>query len=49
MKPTCLQALYNLSIVKATQSSNKLAVTAFLDQFTDGADLKVPTRINFMC
>ncbi|KAI0806616.1 family S53 protease [Fomes fomentarius] len=38
--PACLQALYNIPSTKATQSSNKLAVTGFIEQFANKADLK---------
>ncbi|KAK0501997.1 family S53 protease-like protein [Armillaria luteobubalina] len=38
--PACLQALYGIPSVPATQSSNKLAVTSFLDQFAQTADLR---------
>ena len=39
--PACLQALYNIPTDAATQSSNQLAVTGFIDQFANKADLKV--------
>ncbi|EIW61051.1 family S53 protease [Trametes versicolor FP-101664 SS1] len=38
--PACLQALYGIPTTKATQSSNKLAVSGFIDQFANSADLK---------
>jgi tripeptidyl-peptidase I len=39
--PACVQALYNVPTTKATQSSNQLGVSGFLDQFANQADLKV--------
>ncbi|KAI0355217.1 family S53 protease [Trametes cingulata] len=38
--PACLQALYGIPTTKATQSSNKLAVSGFIDQFANQADLQ---------
>lgn len=38
--PTCLQELYGIPTKPATQSSNKLAVSGFLNQFAQKADLK---------
>ncbi|KAK0214443.1 family S53 protease-like protein [Armillaria fumosa] len=38
--PACLQALYSIPATHATQSSNKLAVSGFLDQFAQTADLR---------
>ncbi|KAI0755126.1 family S53 protease [Daedaleopsis nitida] len=38
--PACLQALYNLPATKATQSSNKLAVTGYSQQYANQADLE---------
>ncbi|KAF8576677.1 family S53 protease-like protein [Ramaria rubella] len=38
--PDCLQALYGIPATKATQSSNKLGVSGFIDQFAQTADLK---------
>ncbi|KAI0046849.1 family S53 protease [Auriscalpium vulgare] len=38
--PTCLQELYGIPTTLATQSSNKLAVSGFIDQFANSADLK---------
>lgn len=39
--PACLQALYGIPTTKATQSTNKLAVSGFIDQFANSKDLKV--------
>ncbi|KAI0713828.1 family S53 protease [Earliella scabrosa] len=38
--PACLQALYNIPSTAATQPSNKLAVTGFIEQFANQADLR---------
>ncbi|KAF8195013.1 family S53 protease-like protein [Pholiota molesta] len=38
--PACLQALYGIPTTLATQSSNKLAVSGFIQQFANQADLK---------
>ncbi|KAJ7589493.1 family S53 protease-like protein [Mycena floridula] len=38
--PACLQALYGIPATKATQSSAKLAVSGFIDQFAQTADLR---------
>lgn len=37
--PTCLQALYGIPSAPATQSSNQLAVSGFIEQFANQADL----------
>ncbi|TDL17184.1 family S53 protease [Rickenella mellea] len=37
--PACLQALYGIPTTKATQSSNALGVSGFLNQFANQADL----------
>ncbi|KAJ6483869.1 peptidase S8/S53 domain-containing protein [Mycena vitilis] len=37
--PACLQALYSIPTTPATESSNKLLVTAYEDQFAQNADL----------
>ncbi|KIK69755.1 hypothetical protein GYMLUDRAFT_34144 [Collybiopsis luxurians FD-317 M1] len=37
--PACLQALYDIPTSAATQSSNKLAVSGFIEQFPQQADL----------
>lgn len=37
--PSCLQALYGIPATLATQSSNKLAVSGFSDEFANQADL----------
>ncbi|KII88063.1 hypothetical protein PLICRDRAFT_30516 [Plicaturopsis crispa FD-325 SS-3] len=38
--PTCLQDLYGIPTTAATQSSNKLAVSGFIEQFANQADLR---------
>ncbi|KAF8530031.1 subtilisin-like protein [Hysterangium stoloniferum] len=38
--PACLQALYGIPATPATQASNKLGVSGFIDQFAQTADLK---------
>ncbi|VDB87353.1 unnamed protein product [Peniophora sp. CBMAI 1063] len=38
--PTCLQELYNIPTTAAPKSSNQLAVSGFIDQFANQADLK---------
>ncbi|KAK0481238.1 family S53 protease-like protein [Armillaria novae-zelandiae] len=38
--PACLQGLYGIPSVPATQSSNKLAVSGFINQFAQTADLQ---------
>ncbi|KIK70213.1 hypothetical protein GYMLUDRAFT_152126 [Collybiopsis luxurians FD-317 M1] len=38
--PTCLQDLYGIPTTKATQTSNKLGVSGFIDQWPQTADLK---------
>ncbi|KAJ7739343.1 family S53 protease [Mycena metata] len=38
--PTCLQAIYNIPTTAATQSTNKLGVSGFIEQFANSADLK---------
>ncbi|KAF8952094.1 family S53 protease-like protein [Flammula alnicola] len=37
--PSCLQALYGIPTTRATQSSNTLGVSGFIDQFANQADL----------
>lgn len=37
--PACLQALYGIPTTLATQSSNKLGVSGFIEQFANQADL----------
>lgn len=39
--PACLQALYGIPTTPATVSSNKLAVSGFIEQFANQADLRV--------
>jgi hypothetical protein len=39
--PACLQALYGIPTTLATQSSNKLAVAGYLEQYAQIADLQV--------
>jgi tripeptidyl-peptidase I len=38
--PACLQALYGIPTTKATQSSNVLAVSGYIEQYAQTADLK---------
>ncbi|KAF9269034.1 family S53 protease-like protein [Marasmius fiardii PR-910] len=38
--PSCLQSLYGIPATRATQSSNKLGVSGFIDQFANQADLR---------
>ncbi|KAK1229126.1 hypothetical protein PQX77_007831 [Marasmius sp. AFHP31] len=38
--PACLQALYGIPTAPATQSSNRLGVTGFIDQWAQNADLE---------
>lgn len=38
--PSCLQALYGIPTTLATESSNKLGVSGFIDQFAQSADLR---------
>ncbi|KAF5352182.1 hypothetical protein D9758_009222 [Tetrapyrgos nigripes] len=38
--PACLQSLYGIPTTRATQSSNKLGVSGFIDQFAQTADLR---------
>ncbi|TDL21549.1 family S53 protease-like protein [Rickenella mellea] len=38
--PACLQALYGIPTALATQASNKLGVSGFIQQFANQADLK---------
>ncbi|KAK0192116.1 family S53 protease-like protein [Armillaria mellea] len=38
--PACLQALYGIPATRATQSSNRLGVSGFIDQFAQTADLR---------
>ncbi|KAI0046357.1 family S53 protease [Auriscalpium vulgare] len=38
--PICLQELYGIPTTRATQSSNKLAVSGFIEQYAQQADLK---------
>ena len=39
--PTCLQNLYGIPTTLATQSSNTLAVSGFINEFANKADLSV--------
>ncbi|KAF8260544.1 peptidase S8/S53 domain-containing protein [Lactarius quietus] len=41
MTPACLQQLYGIPSTSASQSSNKLAVTGYNDEFANEADLEV--------
>lgn len=38
--PACLQAMYGIPTTLATQSSNKIAVTGYIDQYPQKSDLK---------
>ncbi|KAJ8087301.1 hypothetical protein PM082_006131 [Marasmius tenuissimus] len=38
--PACLEALYGIPTTRATQSSNKLGVSGFIQQFANQADLR---------
>lgn len=38
--PACLEALYGIPTARATQSSNVLGVSGFIDQFANQADLR---------
>ncbi len=38
--PACLQAIYNIPSTRAIESSNKLAVTGYIEQYANKADLK---------
>ncbi|KAJ6516949.1 family S53 protease-like protein [Mycena vitilis] len=38
--PSCLQAIYNIPTTAATQSTNKLGVSGFIEQWANQADLK---------
>ncbi|KAK0449571.1 family S53 protease-like protein [Desarmillaria tabescens] len=38
--PACLQALYGIPATRATQSTNHLGVSGFIDQFAQTADLR---------
>ncbi|KAJ6563914.1 family S53 protease-like protein [Mycena capillaripes] len=38
--PACLQAIYNIPTTPATQTSNRLGVSGFIEQFANQADLK---------
>ncbi|KAI0066328.1 subtilisin-like protein [Artomyces pyxidatus] len=38
--PTCVQELYGIPTTLATQSTNTLAVSGFIDQYANSADLK---------
>ena len=42
--PACLQALYNIPLDAATQSSNKLGVTGYDEQDANAGDLAVRSR-----
>ena len=39
--PACLQAIYNIPTTAATESSNQLGVTGFIEQYANQNDLKV--------
>ncbi|ESK96314.1 protease s8 tripeptidyl peptidase [Moniliophthora roreri MCA 2997] len=38
--PSCLESLYGIPATRATQSSNKLGVSGFIEQFANTADLR---------
>lgn len=42
--PSCLQELYGIPTTPATQSSNKIGVSGFIEEFANQADLKVHTE-----
>lgn len=42
--PACLQALYGIPATPATQSTNRLGVSGFIDQFAQEADLQTFLR-----
>lgn len=44
--PKCLQAIYGIPATPATQASNGLAVSGFIDQFANQADLAQFLRVN---
>ena len=39
--PTCVQDLYGVPATKATQKTNVLAVSGFIEQFANNQDLQV--------
>ncbi len=41
MTPKCIQQLYKIPKISASQSSNKLAISGFLQEFANRADLRV--------
>ena len=45
--PSCLQSLYGIPTTPAKDSSNRLAVTGYLEQWPQEADLKVRTVLEF--
>lgn len=46
--PTCIQDLYGVPTTKATQSSNKLGVSGFIEQFANNNDLQVCTILSVL-
>lgn len=44
--PACIQSLYRIPTTMATQSTNRLAVSGFDDQFVNQEDLTVRTMLN---
>lgn len=43
-----IQAIYNIPTTAATQTTNKLGVSGFIEQFANSADLKVATVLRFL-
>ncbi|TFY73160.1 hypothetical protein EWM64_g10852, partial [Hericium alpestre] len=43
--PACLQAMYNIPSTPATQPTNQLAVTGFVEQYANEADLEVSSLL----
>ena len=43
--PACIQALYGVPTTKATQSTNKIGVSGFIQQFANNNDLQVWTSV----
>lgn len=46
--PACLQSIYGIPAIAATQSNNTLLVTAYQDQFAQKADLEVRVASRFL-
>ena len=45
--PTCLKDLYGIPATKATQSTNVLGVSGFIEQFANNDDLQVCFSIEY--